>query len=134
MDKKEKTNLLVFGYGLAIIVSLVVLRLAFKHHALSPGKMCALTAAAVLAMITAIRVETIKPFYKGWMKVARLIGEVVNFVLLTVIFYIFFSIPALILKLLRKDLLDEKIDKNAVSYWKTRPAGGFDRDSLRNQY
>ncbi len=53
MDHKEKKNLLVFGYGLAIIIAFFVVRLAFKHHALTTGKIFALGLAVLLALITA---------------------------------------------------------------------------------
>lgn len=134
MEAKEKKNLRVFGYGLAVIISFVIIRLALKHQELTTGKMIGLGIAAALALVTAVKIELLRPVYHYWMKGARFIGEVVNFVLLTVIFYVFFGIPGLILRFLRKDLLDEKIDRSALSYWKMREHQGFDRDNYKRQF
>lgn len=133
MDKKEQKNLKVFGYGLAIIVAFFAMRLGMKHG-FTNGKFIAITFASVLALVTAIHLPTIRPLYKVWMKGARFIGEIVNFVLLSVIFYIFFGIAGIILRILRKDLLDERIDKSAKTYWKTSRSGSFDRQSYTKQF
>lgn len=134
MSSTEKRNLRVFGYGLAVIIVFFVLRLAFKHQELTPGKIAALGIAAVLILVTALRLTWLKPLYTVWMKVARFIGEIVNFVLLSVIFYTIFSIPALILKLLGKDLLDQRIEKDVQTYWRTRPQEDFDRERYTKQF
>lgn len=134
MDAKEKKHLQVFGYGLAIIISLIVLRLAFKHQALTPGKMVALVSAFSLAVVTYSRLQTIKPLYRIWMKGARFIGEIVNFVLLAMIFYTMFTITALIMKMCRKRFLDLKIDKSAKTYWQIKSCGEFDRERYIKQF
>ncbi len=133
MDKKEQKNLRVFGYGLSLIIAFIVIRLGLQHG-FSVGKITALILAGFLVLMTAWQLQTIKPFYKVWMKAARFIGEVVNFVLLSVIFYLFFGTIGIILRLIRKDLLDEKIDKSALTYWKTVRLGPFDRESYRKQF
>ncbi len=133
MDQKEQKNLRVFGYGLSIIIAFVVIRLGIKHG-FTNGKYFALLLAILLAGITALKLQSIKPLYRVWMKGARFIGEIVNFVLLSVIFYLFFGLVGIILRLMRKDLLDEKIDKSAQSYWKTIRLDDSDRDRYSKQY
>ncbi len=133
MDKKEQKNLRVFGYGLAIIIAFIVIRLGIKHG-FTNGKYFALFLAVLLVLVTALRLAAIKPIYRVWMKGARFIGEIVNFVLLSVIFYLFFGLVGIILRLMRKDLLDEKIDKSAQSYWKTIRLDDSDRDRYSKQY
>jgi hypothetical protein len=133
MDKKEQKNLRVFGYGLSLIIAFFVVRLGLQHG-FSIGKITALILAGFLVLLTAWQLQAIKPFYRVWMKAARFIGEVVNFVLLSVIFYLFFGTIGIILRILRKDLLDEKIDKSALTYWKTVRLGSFDRENYRKQF
>lgn len=133
MDKKEQKNLRVFGYGLTIIIAFVVIRLGMKHG-FTNGKYFALFLAVLLAGITALKLEAIKPFYRVWMKGARFIGEIVNFVLLSVVFYLFFGVAGIILRLMRKDLLDERIDKNAQSYWKRITFDSQDKARYTKQY
>jgi hypothetical protein len=88
----------------------------------------------VLCLATTVRLEAIKPLYRTWMKAGRSIIEIITFVLLTVIFIFLFAVPGLVLRLLKKDLLDQRLDKNATTYWKTVPAEEFDRDSFKNQF
>lgn len=133
MDKKEQKNLRVFGYGLTIIIAFVVIRLGMKHG-FTNGKYFALFLAVLLAGITALKLEVIKPLYRVWMKGARFIGEIVNGVLLSVVFYLFFGVAGIILRLMRKDLLDEKIDKNAKSYWKRITFDSQDKARYTKQY
>ncbi len=133
MDQKEQKNLRVFGYGLSIIIAFVVIRLGIKHG-FTNGKYFALLLAILLAGITALKLQSIKPLYRVWMKGARFIGEIVNFVLLPIIFYLFFGLAGIILRLMRKDLLDQKIDKSAQSYWKTITLDSLDRDQYTKQY
>lgn len=133
MNKKEQKDLKVFGYGLAIIISFIVIRLGMKHG-FTNGKFAALAIAAALALLTALRLPAIRPLYRVWMKGARFIGEIMNFVLLSVIFYVFFSITGIVLRLLRKDLLDQKIDKSAKTYWKPARCGPFDRERYTRQF
>lgn len=133
MDKKEQKNLRVFGYGLSLIIAFIVVRLGFQHG-FSLGKVMVLILAGLLVLMTLLQLPAIKPFYQIWMKAARFIGEVVNFVFLSMMFYLFFGTAGIILRILRKDLLDEKIDKSAVTYWKTVRSGPFDRESYRKQF
>lgn len=133
MDKKEQKNLRVFGYGLSLIIVFVVVRLGLQHG-FSTGKIIALILTGVLGFMTALQLQAIKPFYRIWMKAARFIGEVVNFVFLSVMFYLFFGTAGIILRILRKDLLDEKIDKSALTYWRTVRSGPFDREGYRKQF
>lgn len=133
MDKKEQKNLRVFGYGLSLIIAFVVIRLGVKHG-FSVGKYCALIPAVLLTLATALKLEKIKPIYRIWMKGARFIGEIVNVVLLSVVFYLFFGVAGIILRLMRKDLLDEKIDKSALSYWKKITFDPQDKARYTKQY
>lgn len=133
MDKKEQRNLRVFGYGLAVIAVGITFRLMMKQG-FSTGKGLVFLAALALCVVTAARLEAIRPLYRAWMTAARFIGEIVTFVLLTVIFVFLFAVPGLVLRLLKKDLLDQRLDKNATTYWKTVPAEEFDRNSFKNQF
>jgi hypothetical protein len=133
MDAKEKKNLQVFGYGLAVIIAFFAIRLGIKHG-FSNGKFIAIAIAVLLAVLTFLSLPTIKPFYRLWMKAAHFIGGIVNFVLLSLIFYMFFGAAGIILRILRKDILDERIDKSAKTYWKPSRSGTFDRERYTKQY
>lgn len=133
MDPKEQKNLKVFGYGLALIIVFFAVRLGMKHG-FTNGKFIAIGAAAALALLTAVSLKAIKPLYRVWMKGAHFIGGIVNFLLLSVIFYVLFGFVGIVLRLIRKDLLDERIDKSAKTYWKSTRSGVFDRERYTRQF
>ena len=75
-----------------------------------------------LLMITgAIFPGILKPLQKGWMTLAILMGWVMTRVLMGILFYLAITPIGLILRLTGKDLLDEKLEPEAKSYWKIRP-------------
>lgn len=60
----------------------------------------------------------LKPFYKVWMALAFLLGLIMTRVILTLAFFLVFTPMGFVLRLLGKDLLDEKIDRSSGTYWK----------------
>ena len=60
----------------------------------------------------------LKPFYKVWMALAFLLGSIMTRIILTLTFFLVFTPLGFVLRLLDKDLLDEKIDRNSSTYWK----------------
>lgn len=76
----------------------------------------------------------LKPIYKVWMSFAVVMGFIMTRVILTVIYFGMFTPIALAVKLLGKDLLDEKWDKNAGTYWVKRPAPTYDPKSAENMF
>jgi hypothetical protein len=71
---------------------------------------------------------------KVWMGIAVVIGFFTSRVVLTVFFYAVLTPRGMLTRILGKDILDERIDKNASSYWKTRTDGIKDKTSYENQY
>jgi len=70
-------------------------------------------------------------FYKIWVRFGEVIGGVISKVIMMILFYVMFTPISFVLKLLGKDLLNKKIDKNASTYWVTRET---QPGSLKNQY
>ena len=60
--------------------------------------------------------------YRPWMMAAEVISWVMLRLILGICFYLIFTPINLAMKLLRKDILDQKIDRNAVTYWNKRTA------------
>lgn len=115
----QKKQLQVFGYGFAVIFVFIAVRLWLKHGwVVFPSVLAAL--ALVLAGITWRRLEGLVPVYQRWMKVVHGIGLVVTTVILTLVFYLVFGVAGIILRLMRKDLLDRRIEPERRSYWRER--------------
>lgn len=76
----------------------------------------------------------LKPIYKVWMSFAVVMGFIMTRAILTVLYFGLFTPISLLTKLLGKDLLDQRLDKNAASYWMKRPATTFDPKSAENMF
>tara|TARA_B100000767_G_C19463598_1_gene409100 strand:+ start:72 stop:470 length:399 start_codon:yes stop_codon:yes gene_type:complete len=66
-----------------------------------------------------------------WLKFAILLGSIITPIGISVIYFIVLVPMGIIMRLLGKDLLKQKLDKNAKSYWIERsdPIG-----SMKNQF
>ncbi|MCK5580178.1 MAG: hypothetical protein KAJ18_02780 [Candidatus Omnitrophica bacterium] len=128
-----KKQLLVFGYGLAAILTFLAWRIWAKHGGVVVPA-CLVSVAVVLAGLAALRWEALIPFYKKWMKVVHFIGTIITTVLLSVLFYSIFGVVGIILRLLRKDLLDRKLEPDCASYWHKRPKEAFNKQHYIRQF
>ena len=70
-------------------------------------------------------------FYKVWIKFGDFMGGIISRVILSILFFGMFTPIAFILKLLGKDLLKKKLDKDSSSYWIKRES---QPGSLKNQF
>ncbi|HWR72878.1 MAG TPA: SxtJ family membrane protein [Nitrospirota bacterium] len=71
--------------------------------------------------------------YLAWMAFALLLGWVITRLVLTTVYYIVMTPIGLVLRIAGKDMLDQKIDKGAESYWKKHEAG-TDLERYRKQF
>jgi len=69
----------------------------------------------------------LKPIHKIWMTLAIFIGWFMSRFILSVLFYLVLTPIGLSMRLLGKDLLNQKFNKNAETYWIKRDKTGFDR-------
>lgn len=65
-------------------------------------------------------IKLFKLLYGLWMKFALILSWINTRIILFLMFCLIFTPIGLIIKLLGKDLLEEKIDKTAKSYWKKK--------------
>ena len=75
----------------------------------------------ILVITGAVKPSILKPVQKAWMTLAILMGWVMTRVFLSVLFYLAITPVGLLLRLMGKDLLDEKLEPQKQSYWKLRP-------------
>ena len=115
-DNQEKIRLKVFGYGLVVILGFFAARLWFKQDWAS-GPIFFAAAMTMILCLTIFRPVALNPFYGQWMKVAHAVGTVLTQILLTLLFYGIFAPAGIVLRILRKDLLDRTIEINKSSYW-----------------
>lgn len=85
----------------------------------------------IFAVIAFLNPSLLTSFYIIWVKVGEVIGGIISKVIMTVLFYGLFTPIAIILRLLGKDLLKKKLDKNSSTYWVKRDT---QPGSLKNQF
>jgi len=66
-----------------------------------------------------------------WFKFGLLLGAIVAPVIMTILFIVTVVPTGLIMRCLGKDILGQKIDKSATSYWLERPKSDH---SMKNQF
>lgn len=121
-------------YYLTLTVNYYFLFIKSGPHKLSSVALIFLILANLILVITLFKVESLRPFYNLWMKVATFIGEKVTIFILTIFYYFVFGIFGLILKIIGKDLLSQKIDRQAKSYWLARENSMFDKSHYKRQF
>ncbi len=70
-----------------------------------------------LIVFGAIAPIVLKPIYVAWMKFAFVLGWVNSRILLSIIFFVFFTPMALIQRVFGRDALHQRMDKGTDSYW-----------------
>lgn len=76
----------------------------------------------------------LKPVYIFWMGLGHVLGWVNTRLILIVIFYLVFTPIGIVLKILRIDLLEEKLYNKQNSYWKKREAKNFLQEDYQRQF
>jgi len=132
MDQAKK-HLLVFGYGLSVLISLLTVRHGIKHD-FTWISYALLGCAGIIFLLSVFRYQWLKPVYDKWMVVAHFIGTVTTAIILFILFYFVFGFVGIMLRLLNKDLLDREIDSQKVSYWKDKERNIYNRENYLKQF
>ena len=90
--------------------------------------------AVSLLVISCTKIERIEPVFQSWMKAAHFIGTVFTGLILFVLFYMVFTPVGVILRILRKDLLDQRIEPGKATYWQKRGVKPFDPKTYQQQF
>ena len=132
MDKARK-DLLVFGYGLALIAAVFGVGGLLKHG-LSWAPAPVLVCAFVFVGVTLWDADALKPGYRGWMKVAHVIGGIITTVILAGVFFLLFAPIGILFRLIGKDHLERRWDRAATTYWHARPAEDIPKERYQQQF
>lgn len=72
---------------------------------------------APLVLLGAVFPRALRPVYLGWMFMAVVLGFFVTRIILTIFFFLVITPVALFFKLIGRDALHRKPDREAASYW-----------------
>ena len=75
-----------------------------------------------------------KLLFKGWMAFAHVLGWVNTRILLVVFFFLVITPVAVVARLLGKDLISQRLEPEAETYWKPKEQGPFDPQSYLRQF
>jgi len=129
--KTDRLSLRKFGITMGIAFLAITFLILIRHkHSVLPTAVLS----AGFFVLGFISPNLLKPIYIFWMGIAFVLGWINTRIILAVIFYLIFVPTGLIMKLLGKDLLDTKIDKNKDSYWKTREKKKLELSDYERQF
>ena len=129
--KSTKKELKEFGLTIGIILVILGLVALLRNKDIYPYF---LTVGIVLVVLGLTFYKILLPLQKIWMGFSVIIGFFASRIILTILFYAVLTPIGIVIKLLGKDILDERIDKEKESYWHVKDASLKEKTSYENQY
>tara|TARA_B110000858_G_C17510276_1_gene340063 strand:- start:191 stop:595 length:405 start_codon:yes stop_codon:yes gene_type:complete len=116
----------------AVVFSIVFLIVALYPLVNSEDlRMWALVVSIIFFLLAFIAPQVLSLPNKLWFKFGLLIGSIVAPIIMAFIYFFTVLPTGIIMRLLGKDLLKQKLDKNAKSYWAKRSEP---MSSMKNQF
>ena len=115
-----------------VVFSIVLLMVALYPLINSEGiRTWALFVSAVFLLLAFVAPNVLSLPNKLWFKFGMLLGSIIAPIVMALVYFLTVLPTGLIMRLLGKDLLKQKLDKNAKSYWikRSEPMG-----SMKNQF
>jgi large-conductance mechanosensitive channel len=81
-----------------------------------------------------IKPELLGPIYKVWMAFSLMLGFVMNHLILALMYYIVITPIGILMRVLRKDPLQTRLDRNTKSYWLQRTNEDFSKEKYEKMF
>jgi hypothetical protein len=131
-DDREPPSAKNFGLTFCVVFGVIALwPLVFRSE--SP-RYWALALGLAFAAVAYLAPHLLKPLNLLWFKLGLLLHKSVNPLVLGIMFLLFITPIAIVLRLLGKNLIPLTFDRGKASYWIERSPPGPAPDSLRNQF
>ena len=118
-----------FGIVFAVVFALVALwPFIFGSGQI---RIWAAVVAAVFALLTIVQPSVMAPLNKLWFKFGELLGMIIAPLIMALVFFVAVTPTGLLVRLFGRDLLRQKFEPEAKSYWikRTIPMG-----TMKNQF
>ena len=115
--KTDAKDLRKFGITMAVAFGLLSVLMWFRQSGMFPYAFGLTGAFLVLGLAQPM---ILRQFYIGWMGFALVLGSIMTRVILTVLFFTGMTAIGMIRKIKNPDMLDEKYEPDAKTYWKRR--------------
>ena len=124
----EQSSEKSFGIVFSIVFLIVALYPLISSEDL---RIWALVISAVFFLLAFVAPQVLANPNKLWFKFGMLLGSIIGPILMTLVYFITILPTGIIMRLLGKDLLRQKLDTDARSYWieRSEPMG-----SMKNQF
>ena len=126
-----KTEVRKFGLTIGSVLLLLAAFLFWKQR---PSFLYFAYGGGGFMLLGLIAPALLKPVFKAWMSFAVVMGFFMTRVILAVLYFGLFTPIALLAKMLGKDLLEERWDKNADTYWVKRPTATYNPQSAEQMF
>ena len=120
-----------FGVVFAIVFAIIGALPLLKGGDL---RLWSLLVAAVFLGLGLLTPGVLRPLNILWFKFGLLLGRIIAPIVISLLFFIAVTPTALVMRLLRKDLLSLKFDRKAKSYWISRSKTDNPMGSMKNQF
>jgi hypothetical protein len=127
-EKREVRN---FGLLFAAIGLLTGAYMVWKGKG---GAWVAFSLAGVFLLTGLFMPSVLTPCYRAWMRFAALLAWINTRVLLTVFFFVVVTPIGVVMRWFGKDLLNQKLDRSAQTYWVRREQVEKDKKSYEHLF
>jgi len=129
--KSAKKDLRNFGLTVGIALGLIGAVLWWLNKGAYPY----FIGIGALLIVAGLAIPVIlKPLQKVWMTIAVVMGWIMARVILTLLFYLVFTLTGLVARLFGKDFLDLKRRRDEASYWNRREPEEYDPKRSEMQF
>ena len=102
-----------FGIVFFIVFLLIAIYPFFKNENI---RIWSLIVSIIFLVLSILKSKLLTPFNKIWFKFGLLLGRMISPIIMSMIFFVVVTPTAILMKLLRKDLLNLKFNNNKT-YW-----------------
>jgi hypothetical protein len=120
-EEAEKKRLKEFGVLMAAVFTGIAALMLYRGRAVSFDLLLLATIFMLPAYLSPL---SLRPIEKVWMAFGEKMSMVMTTVLLVLTYYLVMTPIGLFLRVIGKDLLDQKLEPEAKSYWKKIEANG----------
>lgn len=93
-----------------------------------------LVVGGVFLLLALVAPKVLAPLNKVWTKLGLILGKIVNPIVMALLFFLTITPIGFLMRLMGKDGLRRKLDKQAASYWIERKPPGPSPESMKNQF
>jgi cytochrome c biogenesis factor len=123
-----------FGLTVGGILALIEAYRLWSSGTLDTIGIVLLTIAVPLMLLGLVYPPVLAPLNRAWMKLGLIMFKVVNPIIMFVVYVLTIVPIGLIMRMVGKDPLRIKLEKDAKSYWIERDPAGPSPESMKNQF